>query len=92
VLNKKIVPDRTLDQKVVHQLASRGVRPPCKVTASTSSGTVTLSGKIQYEHQRNLCMQAAGNVEGVRRVIDRLQVIVKAVQKAVASPAAGPHF
>jgi osmotically-inducible protein OsmY len=89
---KKVVPDHAINQKVNHHLASRGMRPPCKVTALSSKGTVTLSGTIQYEHQRSLCVQAAGNVEGVRRVVDHLKVLVKAVQKAVAPPASIPHF
>ncbi len=81
MLGKIIIPDRTIDQKVGQQLANRGMRPPCKVAASSQKGTVTLTGKIQYEHQRNLCTQIARGVEGVQRVVDQLQVIVKVVKK-----------
>jgi hypothetical protein len=81
MLEKIIIPDRSIDQKVSQQLANRGMRPPCKVSASSKGGTVTLTGKIQYEHQRNLCIQMTRRVEGVKRVVDQLQVIVKVVKK-----------
>ncbi|MGD0896728.1 MAG: BON domain-containing protein [Thermoguttaceae bacterium] len=85
MFHKEIIPDRVIDQKVSRQLANRGMRPPCHVTGVSRSGTVTLSGKIQYEHQRALCVRAAHNIEGVQRVVDQLQVIVKAAQKAATS-------
>ena len=81
MFQKAIIPDRTIDQKVGQQLANHGMRPPCKVAASSQRGTVTLTGKIQYEHQRNFCVQTARRVEGVQRVVDQLQVIVKQVTK-----------
>ena len=81
MFKKNVIPDRTIDQKVGQQLSNRGMRPPCKVAASTHGGTVTLTGKIQYEHQRNSFVQTARRVEGVQRVVDQLQVIIKAVKK-----------
>jgi hypothetical protein len=39
------------------------------------------SFKIQYEHQRIACLQVTRRVEGVQRVVDQLQVIVKEVKK-----------
>ncbi len=81
MLKKEAIPDRTIDQKVGQQLANRGMRPPCKVAASSNAGTVTLTGKIQYEHQRNACIQLARRVEGVKRVVDQLQVLVKVAKK-----------
>jgi osmotically-inducible protein OsmY len=91
MLGKIIIPDRTIDQKVTQQLANRGMRPPCKVAASSSGGTVTLTGKIQYEHQRNVCVQVTRRVEGVQRVVDQLRVIVKEVKKAETAQAAQPQ-
>jgi osmotically-inducible protein OsmY len=90
MLGKIIVPDRTIDQKVGQQLANRGMRSPCKVAVSSRGGTVTLTGKIQYEHQRNLCMQVARGVEGVKRVLDQLQVIIKEVKKDGDRPVVQP--
>ncbi len=86
MFQKNIIPDRSIDQKVGQQLSSHGMRPPCKVVASSKGGTVTLTGKIQYEHQRNSCIQTARRVEGVQRVVDQLQVIVKEVKKDVHCP------
>lgn len=74
---KEIVPDRVLILKVGQQLSNHGMRPPCKVTTMSRGGTVTLSGKIQYEHQRQLCLRTANGVEGVLRVVDQLQVLPK---------------
>jgi len=81
MLEKNIIPDRSIDQKVRQNLANRGMRPPCKVVASSKGGTVTLTGKVQYEHQRNVFAQVVRRVEGVKRVVDQLQVIVKVVKK-----------
>ena len=81
MLNKILITDRTIDKMVGQQLANRGMRPPCKVSASSQRGTVTLTGKIQYEHQRNLFAQSVRRVDGVKRVVDQLQVIVKVVKK-----------
>lgn len=90
MFKKNIIPDRTIDQKVGQQLSNRGMRPPCKVVASSNAGTVTLTGKIQYEHQRNSFVQTARRVEGVQRVVDQLQVIIKLVKKDETSPALQP--
>ncbi|MGA2031814.1 MAG: BON domain-containing protein [Thermoguttaceae bacterium] len=72
------VPDGVLSQKVRETLSSRGMRAPCKIVVAALKGTVTLSGKIQYEHQRPLAVQTARNVEGVNRIVDQLQVIPRA--------------
>jgi osmotically-inducible protein OsmY len=92
MLKRDKVPDHVVDQKVGRQLASQGIHPPCMVTISSRNGTVTLSGKIQYEHQRNAAVRAARNVDGVQRVVDQLQVIPQASHwKDPASTAPRPH-
>ena len=68
-------PDHTITQKVSQQLAGRGMRPPCHIGVVTNRGNVTLSGTIQYEHQRHSAIQAARAVDGVHGVSERLQVI-----------------
>ncbi|MGA2622135.1 MAG: BON domain-containing protein [Thermoguttaceae bacterium] len=78
MLRKDPVPDGVLTQKVSQSLSNRGVRAPCRVAVATQKGTVTLSGKIQYEHQRQVAIQTARNVEGVTRIVDQLQVIIRA--------------
>lgn len=75
MLKRVGVPDHVLNQRVIRQLANRGMRPPCNVAVSTRNGSITLSGQIQYEHQRRPAIRAAQNIEGVQRVVDQLQVM-----------------
>ena len=70
----KIVPDNRILRSAERQLASRGVRPPSRVVVNCNNGTVTLTGTIQYEHQRHTAVQAVQTVEGVRSVNDQLRV------------------
>jgi osmotically-inducible protein OsmY len=72
--------DNLLNQKVMRQLSNRGVRPPCQVVVSNSDGSITLSGHIEHEHQRRSAVRAAQNTSGVKRVLDRLQVIPRTLQ------------
>jgi osmotically-inducible protein OsmY len=71
------VSDSKITQQVNQRLSS-SVRAPCKVAVLSSSGTVTLSGMLQYEHQRPGALQAARGVSGVRRVIDQLTILPRA--------------
>ena len=75
--HKEIIPDKTLNQKVTQELASRGMRAPCTIAVQTTKGVVTLSGNIEYEHQRNAAVQAARHLDGVSRVVDQLHVKAK---------------
>jgi osmotically-inducible protein OsmY len=72
--------DNLLNQKVTRQLSNRGVRPPCQVVVSNSDGSITLSGQIEHEYQRRTAVRAAQNTAGVKRVLDRLQVIPRTLQ------------
>src|SRR5688500_9575209 len=71
--------DRSVIQQVNQRLASRGIRNPCKIDVAAKNGEVTLTGNIQYPHQRAAAMQAASTAAGVRHVIDRL--VIKAAVK-----------
>jgi osmotically-inducible protein OsmY len=75
--NKDPVSDRAISQRVSQQLQNRGMRAPCQIAVNSHKGTVTLSGKIQYDHQRRIVMQAVQGVSGVQRVVDRLQLIAR---------------
>jgi osmotically-inducible protein OsmY len=77
MLKKDPVSDRAIIQKVGQQLQNRGMRAPCQIAVLSQKGTVTLSGKIQYDHQRRIALQTTQGVAGVQRVVDRLQVIAK---------------
>jgi osmotically-inducible protein OsmY len=75
MFQKPKVPDRMIQQKVTQQLPRRGIRPPSDVHVTVSNGTVTLSGKIEFEMQRKAAHHAASAVNGVHRVVDHLTVM-----------------
>lgn len=64
--------DHAITQKVLQKLAHRGVRSPCKVAVNTLGGSVTLTGSVQYSHQKILAAAAATGVTGVRRVSNQI--------------------
>jgi osmotically-inducible protein OsmY len=69
------IQDTAILQKVNERLSSMGIRAPCRVTVANSKGSVTLSGTIQYEHQRHTALHAIRGIAGVQRVVDQMQVI-----------------
>ena len=69
------IQDPTICQKVTERLSSLGVRAPCRVMVMSNKGNVTLSGTIQYEHQRHMALRTSKNVPGVLRVVDQMRVI-----------------
>ncbi len=77
MLHKSPIPDRIINQKVTQQLISRGIRAPCAVEVQTARGTVTVSGKVEYEHQRSAVLRIVRDVEGVANVVDQLHVMQK---------------
>src|SRR5438552_433773 len=89
--NKNKVSDPKIIQTVTLRLANRGIRPPSRINVISASGQVTLSGSIQYEHQRQAVLQTTRAVAGVRRVVDMLKLIVAAPPHQKARGAArGP--
>lgn len=71
------VPDKSILQKVNQRLMGIGSGSQRAITAAVNNGDVTLSGSIQFEHQRRNVMRAANTVAGVRRVIDQVKVVPK---------------
>lgn len=68
------VPDKRVLQKVEQRISRAGLGSHTKVKVAIRNGDVTLSGTLQYETQRRPVLQATRSVEGVRRVMDQLQV------------------
>ena len=66
------VPDKTLLKLVNKKLMQTGTQT--KVTAAVQGGYVTLTGALQYEHQRRALLRAAHQVSGVRQVVDQMTV------------------
>ena len=79
--------DHDITQNVNNKLASRGFRAPCRVTVQTTNGTVTLSGTVQYSHQKGTAVRAINGVAGVLRVVDRLIVKPAVKRQAVDNSA-----
>ena len=56
-----------------NKLASRGFGSQ-HLTVTTINGMVTLSGKVQFAHQKKAALKAIAGLTGVRRVIDQMTV------------------
>jgi osmotically-inducible protein OsmY len=68
------VPDKRLLQKVEQRVSRTGLGSQSKISVQIRNGDVTLSGVLQYETQRRPVLRAARGVDGVRRIVDQLQV------------------
>lgn len=73
MFGKKEVPDKELLKMVNRKLSRSGGGSQTQVNASIQRGSVTLSGKIQYENQRTPIVKAVSSVPGVRGVTDLLK-------------------
>ena len=51
-----------------------GFASPCRLAVQTANGQVTLSGIVQYAHQKGAAVSAISGMTGVRRVIDQMTV------------------
>lgn len=71
---KDPISDEALSRNVSRQLASCGLRSPCHIQVQTRHGEVTLTGTVQFVHQRNAAVQAIRTVEGVRRIVEKIKV------------------
>lgn len=91
MFHKPKVPDRQIQQKVSAQLPRRGIRPPCDVHVSVHDGTVTLSGKLEFDLQRKAAVHAASAVNGVLRVVDQMAVMNSTIGGWHAK-STGAHF
>jgi osmotically-inducible protein OsmY len=78
--HKEVFPDKSINQRICQQLSSRGMRSPCHIAVQTAKGVVTLTGSIEYEHQRNAAVLVARHMDGVKHVVDQLQVKAKTTQ------------
>ncbi len=84
--------DKALLKVVSQRLNRGGTGSQARVSATVQSGTVTLSGTLQYDAQRSPLVKQVARIPGVRRVVDQLRLIPKAVYDSVPapSPAAAP--
>lgn len=74
-MDRKVpISDATITRNVSRQLSGCGLRSPCRIEVQTRNGEVTLSGTVQFVHQRNAAAQAIRTVEGVKRVVEKIKV------------------
>ena len=79
--------DKALLKDVNKRLSRTGTQT--KVTAAVSGGTITLSGALQYEHQRGAIIRAANQASGVRNVVDQMTLQPKKRVDADSRPGGG---
>jgi osmotically-inducible protein OsmY len=65
--------DDHVTRHVTNKLASRGFGSQ-HLTVKTSNGLVTLSGGVQFAHQKKAALKAITGIAGIRRVIDQMTV------------------
>ena len=65
--------DDHITRHVNNKLASRGFGSQ-HLTVQTNNGLVTLSGGVQFAHQKRAALRAINGITGVRRVIDQMTV------------------
>ncbi len=70
----KIVSDRELQKSVNKKLLQRAGGSGCKISATVSSGMVTLSGVLGQEYQRRVLVNSMHGINGVKRVVDTMTV------------------
>lgn len=70
----KGVPDKNLLRSVTQKLSQKSAGSGAKLTATVSSGIVTLSGVLSQESQRRLIKSAMTGITGVKRVVDSMTV------------------
>jgi osmotically-inducible protein OsmY len=73
--SKNKISDPKIILHVTQRLANRGIRSPSRINVKSVNGQVTLSGNIQYEHQRQSALRTTQAIEGVRGVVDLLKLI-----------------
>jgi hypothetical protein len=75
-MDRKVpINDATITRNAHQHIAGTGLRSPCHIQVQTRNGEVTLSGIVQYDHQRTAAVHAVRNLEGVKRVIENLKVM-----------------
>ena len=65
--------DDHITRLVNNKLSSRGFASQ-HLKVQTSNGMVTLSGGVQFAHQRKAALKAIAGLTGVRRVVDQMTV------------------
>ncbi len=76
MFGKSQVSDKDLLRTITQRIARTG-SSQSKVSAAVQRGTVTLTGSLYAETQRMQILRVAGQIEGVRTVVDQMTVAPK---------------
>lgn len=68
------VPDKTLQKHVDRKLMQK-CPGSAQIRATVRSGDATITGMIKNEYERKPIVRCVAAVQGIRRVVDQLQVI-----------------
>ena len=69
------ISDAALTPKITSKMALDDVVKARNIDVTTDDGTVTLSGDVHSEKERERAVALARETEGVRNVVDRLRVL-----------------
>jgi hypothetical protein len=78
MFGKNETSDAALLKAVNQRLQRGGAGSQARISANVQSGTVTISGNLQYDAQRAPLVKLVARIPGVRRVIDQLKLVPKA--------------
>lgn len=87
---QKAVPDAQIEAGVLKALASAPELATQGINTTTVYGTVTLSGSVQTEAQRQRAEQLAANAPNVKKVVDELTLGGESMPAQAASAQPGP--
>jgi osmotically-inducible protein OsmY len=68
------VADRVLQSRVTNHLFGQHIPNLRKVDVKARQGVVTLRGRVNFFHQKQLCLNCCLRVAGVQRIEDRIEV------------------
>jgi hypothetical protein len=80
MFGKNQIADKDLLKTINQKISRTGTSS--RITAAVRQGTVTLTGNIPYEAQRNPIIKSVSRIPGVRSVIDQLKFVTKKIQHA----------
>jgi hypothetical protein len=83
------VPDSQVEANVLKSLASAPELSNESITTNTANGVVTLSGSVKTDAARNRAEQLVANTQGVKKVVDELQVGSVSASAAPGQPGPG---
>ncbi len=86
----QIIDDTALVASIKTKLTADKLSNLTKIDVKSESGVVTLSGTVDSLERRARAVQIASGVEGVKQVIDNLQVAAAAAPSSTPPPATTP--